>query len=471
MAETSHNSVSLTRKEELLTLARKSRGKWVVEALSREDYPEVKQNTSIDRKKQADRKPRLPVEECIQSILNFLSDTIDDGSYVDVSMLIDDLPTNTSNANANANANASYLNMEDENLYQPQPSSSAISESLGQINSYYDFIDRLRRPTCFEIVRTIQQFIAKFESKCREARNDIFHRYKEEEYLDWADSIWKFIDHVYQQVQAHPIWSATTTATNEKMMSQTREYIERFVFTKLHSSIFNTDIEDIYQNQRLKERIQSLSFLTPEHLDIRSLATLHGDNQHVRVNLKTMFGDAIEQLHHLHQARCPYDMLQCIRSSSIEIANVLRQSHENDPDAKSSRVSQPGADEFLPILILLLTFTDLPYIHSIIKYLQRYIHASRLMSESGYLLTHFVSAVHFLENVDAKALTIDPEEFERSMERCKLEARITSDAALRRFHVKIKEVEGQDHSKEAIDGHCEEQDDAEFIRMLEQKLR
>jgi hypothetical protein len=38
-------------------------------------------------------------------------------------------------------------------------------------------------------------------------------------------------------------------------------------------------------------------------------------------------------------------------------------------------------------------------------------------------LTHFVSAVHFLDNVDAKALTISPEEFESSIARCKLEAR------------------------------------------------
>jgi hypothetical protein len=54
-----------------------------------------------------------------------------------------------------------------------------------------------------------------------------------------------------------------------------------------------------------------------------------------------------------------------------------------------------------------------------VKYLQRYTNPKRLISEYGYLLTHFVSAVNFLENVDALALTISPEEFDTSMKRCK----------------------------------------------------
>jgi hypothetical protein len=88
-------------------------------------------------------------------------------------------------------------------------------------------------------------------------------------------------------------------------------------------------------------------------------------------------------------------------------------------EARSNRDgSLPGADEFLPMMILVVKECNPKQLNSTIKYLQRYTHTSKLVSEAGYLLTHFVSAVHFLENVDALALTISPEEFEQSLVKC-----------------------------------------------------
>lgn len=41
-------------------------------------------------------------------------------------------------------------------------------------------------------------------------------------------------------------------------------------------------------------------------------------------------------------------------------------------------------------------------LHSAIETIQRYRHPSKLVSEAGYIFTHLVSAVHFLENVGVR---------------------------------------------------------------------
>jgi hypothetical protein len=39
------------------------------------------------------------------------------------------------------------------------------------------------------------------------------------------------------------------------------------------------------------------------------------------------------------------------------------------------------------------------HLHSVLEVVQRYRHPSKLVSEAGYVFTHVVSAVHFLETV------------------------------------------------------------------------
>jgi len=114
----------------------------------------------------------------------------------------------------------------------------------------------------------------------------------------------------------------------------------------------------------------------------------------------------------LRDARCPADKMRCLRDVSQLVIKVLTEGR-----GKSS--SLPGADEFLPALILVLKEANPPHLHSTTTYLQSFIPPQKLVSEAGYILTHFVSAIHFLETVDASALTISPLEFEMSISRCR----------------------------------------------------
>jgi hypothetical protein len=114
----------------------------------------------------------------------------------------------------------------------------------------------------------------------------------------------------------------------------------------------------------------------------------------------------------METVKCPQDKLACVSRCINAIAEVLKEC-----STKNGKVS--GTDEFLPVMILVIKNCNPVNIHSNLKYVQRYLRPSKLIGKEGYLLTSFVSSVTFVDNVDSRALTIDPEEFERNIARAR----------------------------------------------------
>lgn len=57
-----------------------------------------------------------------------------------------------------------------------------------------------------------------------------------------------------------------------------------------------------------------------------------------------------------------------------------------------------------------------PQLHSNLLYIQRYRRESRLVSEAAYFFTNMQSVESFISNIDAKAISMDENEFENNME-------------------------------------------------------
>jgi hypothetical protein len=75
-----------------------------------------------------------------------------------------------------------------------------------------------------------------------------------------------------------------------------------------------------------------------------------------------------------------------------------------------------SADEFLPILILLVVRARPPELQSHIDFVANYRGAARMRGEGAYFFTHLAGAACFLESVDASRLSaITHEEFARRM--------------------------------------------------------
>ena len=213
-----------------------------------------------------------------------------------------------------------------------------------------------------------------------------------------ATHIWNFIDHIESEIKSLSIFKA-----NNDVFDMIKQNCERFIFIKLYNCLCDNDYDDRVLNEKLRMRIESLSFLTPEHLDIKSLSS----NDDL-----SCLSTAIEEIKLLNEMKSPIDKIECIKKCSFAIGDILKSYKQGK--------GSPGADEFLPVLILIIAKSNPLNLHSNLKFLQKYTHPSKLVSEVGYLLTHFICAAHFLDNIDANALTISPSEFEKSMTDCKV---------------------------------------------------
>ena len=65
--------------------------------------------------------------------------------------------------------------------------------------------------------------------------------------------------------------SASLGEEPQDVWEQTTVYLEKFLFIKLHPIIFGRDANVSAQDDAFFKRLQSLDFLAPEHLDIKSL--------------------------------------------------------------------------------------------------------------------------------------------------------------------------------------------------------
>jgi len=416
------------RKLELLQIARRSRIKWVLDARD----PEGSSCTdaqiestgsfgapagSVDARFVSEQlKARIPLSECLQTALNYMSEVIDDGERYDVQTIID----------------SCIIDWDDfRDDYDDKAHGGFEPASF----SYNSFVHQLTLPAATDIVKAMQQFIVKFGSEYEQSKADRVVRVFEsgdrcssksqlqltshpvdENDHNWSNRIFEFLEHLWARMGHCTVWDGAT-------LEAAKGCSEKFVFKKLHAYLFASDYDDCSINELTMERIDSLSFLTAEHLDIKCIRQLHrrrvGASTYDPSYSKGFLDEVLKQpmvaLLEMSKCFCPQDKLLCIKRCTMSIAQLLKESRGDS--------SLPGADELLPMMIFTIKCCNPAHLHSNLKYLQRYIRPSQLISEAGYLLTNFVSAVFFLDNVDAKALTIDPEEFDRAIAESKRRAK------------------------------------------------
>lgn len=406
----------VSRRNELLQIARRSRIKWVVEEKEAlvEDSGDTKTNDPL--KVSESLQAKIPAAKCIQNVLNFLTDVVADGEQCDVASIA-----------------AGIIDYDD---YNDDQYSRLTNRDSTKPDTYNDFIGKLILPASTELVKSMQQFITKFladfqASKVNPLPVEPQPEPTDEELQSWPSRVWTFLDHVYENMKELAIWSEESV----QQFEVTKTHCEKFVFSKLYPVLFSSDVEDILQNERTKERIESLGFLTAEHLDIKCVKALYEQyvkkqntkpKEHLQSQDYDFLNDILEQpikfLLELNIAKCPQDKLTAVKRCTMSIAQLLKGCRSDG--------TLPGADELLPMMIYAIKCCNPPCLHSNLKYLQRYTRPSHLIGEAGYLLTNFVSAVFFLDNVDAKALTIEPEEFDRAILQSKMKAKAANDKVI-----------------------------------------
>lgn len=430
-------STAIDRKCELLTIARRSRIKWIRSADDcKTDNPASKFVPNAVTQKAKSTIPSVKNEsssDTFQRTFDFLTDVIADGENVDLESLINK-GENSYDDDFNFDEDKDHT---DKDSQSPSPSSE---EKSIENYTYTTFLQALSSRKSVGFVKSLQQFVSKFESRTRIRAAVLDEKLNQEEALKGAESIWAFLEYISKEMQQSPdsLWNSED---NERR-ALTRTYLEKFVFNKLYSATFHSSYEDYFLNEKLWEHVASLSFLRPEHLDIKTLSSASKDfNKHLASTVGNdskwwleYIEEAVVNLQQLQFASCPEDKIHCIKRTSVAIERAL---HKNTPNTQNSvsgsssssipssssssssadreaSTSTLGADDVLPLLILCVKESNPLNLHSELKYLQTYMDPSQAYGEAGYLLTQLASAVNFLETVDAGALSISSDEFKNS---------------------------------------------------------
>lgn len=202
----------------------------------------------------------------------------------------------------------------------------------------------------------------------------------------YEERIKQFLTEMEYYIYAHPLWKGAS----EQNIESTSEGLEKYVIAKLYPKLFMSDEECIKRDKFLSERIRRLSFVQPEHLDIK-----------VRVRPESI-ATAATELNKLAHYKSPRDKLICIMNCCKVIYSQIL------------NTGVAGADDFLPILIYIVLKANPPHICSNIKFISSYRNPSKLsISELGYYFTQLESGVSFIEQLDATRLSIDPAEYDR----------------------------------------------------------
>jgi len=243
------------------------------------------------------------------------------------------------------------------------------------------FLQRVNHPTAVGIASNIKFFISSMNSlpTATLITKD-------------GDLVRKFLDQTEETIRGHPLWKDC----DDKEMAETIEGLEKFVTVNLHARLFGNREEERKKDTEIINKLKKLNWITLKHMEVHESV---GED-------KSSITLACTELKKMNKFKTPRDKLVCIRNCSKVIYKLLSTGGEG---------SKSGADDFLPVLIIILIHANPPNLQSNIQYIRRFRHPSRLLEEAGYYLTQLESAVHFLLNVKAQFLKLSEEEFELYM--------------------------------------------------------
>ena len=349
------------RRVELLAAARRTRIQWIEDAretkgsgaASKTDGPSTKgkarRNTATQMLEGTEVATALPSSV---RLLDYLNDIVDDD-------------------NADGGGMGAAMDMHDD---MPVPT----HETMEGASAYDVLLEKLKHPQAAEVTKSLERFVAQFEAV------DVDAAVESPMESDRPWSILRtFLGRLAAQMKECSLWSMES----DEEWETTLVAVESFLFRKVSHKTFAATVEERAADKELDKRLRSLAFIDVEHLDIKSLQHADADKAAVQ------WDKPLECLRGMSRAFGPSAKIDMVVNCSREITKVLT-------IAKGGEL--PGADDFLPAMILVVKRANPPQLHSNLQFIQQYCPPHKLMSEAGYIFTHVQSAVSFLQQVSTE---------------------------------------------------------------------
>ena len=215
----------------------------------------------------------------------------------------------------------------------------------------------------------------------------------------------------FESLKDYPPWKETELDEN------IRRSLESFVYGHIEDYVdvlYWTD-EAKEEERNWQNRLGSLHFVNPKHLEIHCLAEGTED-------YKDIFQKAVEALLSVEAYFSPFEKLQRIlavyHSVNAALSDALNRSNE------STAKKLPSADDVLPSIILTVLIARPSRLLVNLQLIEDLSPPEYLRGEAGYAYTNLYGAVQFLKDIDLdsdkpESLDIDAEEFRSNLKTCR----------------------------------------------------
>ncbi|CAE7650939.1 VPS9A [Symbiodinium pilosum] len=212
------------------------------------------------------------------------------------------------------------------------------------------FREMLKHESAIPLTARLQDFVKKFPTQGLSREQA-------------ADRIHKFLSATQDWMLSQVLVFAAEA--DEAGQTNAAEGLEKFLLSRLHARLFSMEPSDLTEDETLRRRIDSFSWVGFKNLGVPPVDT-------------SLLDLAVEQLHSLDKFKAPRDKMVCILNSCRVINDVLKRA------IVASGASRPlSADDFLPLLIYSLILANPPRLHSNIEFVAAFRHPSRLVAEAG----------------------------------------------------------------------------------------
>eukprot|EP00592_Proboscia_alata_P008581 CAMPEP_0194353292 /NCGR_PEP_ID=MMETSP0174-20130528/1617_1 /TAXON_ID=216777 /ORGANISM="Proboscia alata, Strain PI-D3" /LENGTH=689 /DNA_ID=CAMNT_0039121763 /DNA_START=224 /DNA_END=2293 /DNA_ORIENTATION=+ len=246
----------------------------------------------------------------------------------------------------------------------------------------------------------------------------------------YASQISSYLLKTNNVLKNHPLWNSDT---DDAFRVQGSLPLETFLYQKCHTILQKAlRLDSQTENDVLDRQIQSLGFVTWEHLDLPIL-------EHV-IDSK-LWSAPIHALHRIRTVHAPRSKLSCLMdvyrgiNEALAAASIVNASENTDTTPKPA-----GADDVLPAIILAILHAKPVEFCSELVFCQLFCDPDALRGEAGYVLTNVYGAVQFLKTVeDSSSFSIGREEYAAGLIRCREELELDLDAAAANEHDDVDE--------------------------------
>lgn len=261
----------------------------------------------------------------------------------------------------------------------------SLVEPSKMASGFREFLKTLKKPAAQDVNEKCKLFVQRMLSDSSlsvDQQSEIVH---------------DFYGAMAEHLQVHPLFQNQP----QEVIDKTLDGVEKYVMTKLYRLVFcPASTDDESRDLANQKRIRSFNWICPQHLD----AAINTDNDKVQQLIEDSQQDLVE----INTRRAPQDKLACIVRCCKNIFKII---HLSTPAGGAV-----SADDFLPCLIYVVLKANPTLLHSNVQYISRFCNPNKLMmGEAGYYFTNLCCALSFIEKLDAQALSMSQEEFNRKM--------------------------------------------------------